>query len=268
MSEERKDDLLQSTALTSQSTTDIDGFADYDDCVEGEDNQFRPNIPIVKFTNFAKWVLRGSEEELPPSKEYIVTAVDRLHVKWFGASNPPEVKVLAPGEKFPNTKKLNEEAPIEEWVPGYNGELKGPYENQHQLCLLDPETLDRFRYPTGTAGGHIAVRDLVERTKWVRKFRGEDVYPVVRLRKATFPTRYDKQRQRPHFEVARWVSLGGEGGMTALPPTPPLALPPKSVKEAQDHFAGNQTKTEEQPSGVRVVEPPSLGEEIGDKIPF
>ena len=36
-------------------------------------------------------------------------------------------------------------------------------------------------YPTATIGGGIAVRELIDRILWMRRFKGNAVYPVVQL---------------------------------------------------------------------------------------
>jgi hypothetical protein len=98
-------------------------------------------------------------------------------------------------------------------------------------------TLDKFTYPTSTTGGHIAVGDISDRIKNMRRFRGEHVYPVITLSDTFMNTRFGG-RQRPHFKIVRWVSFRGEGGQVALPPPEPapqttsqLELPLKEVKE-------------------------------------
>jgi hypothetical protein len=65
-------------------------------------------------------------------------------------------------------------------------------------------------------------------------------------------TRYGG-RFRPHFEITRWVSLGGEGGQVeALPPSPP----PRPLQTAA------------QPEvPLKEVKEPSLAEDMGDEIP-
>ena len=67
--------------------------------------------------------------------------------------------------------------------------------------------MDRYTFPTGTVGGQIAVRELVDKTKWMRKLRGANVYPVTTLSDTFMPTRFGG-RQRPHFEIKRWISFG------------------------------------------------------------
>jgi hypothetical protein len=146
--------------------------------------------------------------------------------------------VLAPEERFPNIRQLNAEVPQSEWVKGPDGQMRGPWQAQHIVYLLNPETMDIYSFATGTVGGAIAVRDLRERTSWMRKLRGSGVYPVVTLSDVHMNTRYGG-RQRPHFKVQRFVALGGNGGAVAGPETKQLTAVPK----------------------------PTVGEEIGDELP-
>ena len=76
---------------------------------------------------------------------------------------------------------MNEAVPKSEWVDGPNGKPQGPWQSQYLVYLLNFETMDRYSFPTGTVGGGIAVRELVDKTKWIRRIRGEHVYPVKRF---------------------------------------------------------------------------------------
>jgi hypothetical protein len=99
----------------------------------------------------------------------------------------------------------------------------------------------RYTWPTGTTGGAICTRDIVDRVGWMRKFRGANVYPVVTLADVFMNTRFGG-RQRPHFNIVKWVSLDGGGALltpTELPalespPTAPPEVKPPSAKEATD----------------------------------
>jgi hypothetical protein len=91
--------------------------------------------------------------------------------------------------------------------------------------LLDLKTMDRFTFATGTTGGRIAIGELRDKLVWMRRVRGPNVYPVVTLGDVFMKTRYGG-RQRPHFQIVRWVRLGGEGAgeAAALPaPAQPVA---------------------------------------------
>jgi hypothetical protein len=214
-----------------------DGFEGFEDRVEGDDRPEGGSViqgTVVKFTNEATWVTRD-EEELPPDRELIATDIIRVVQKWINQL-PVETTVLEAGQKFPDLEALNEAAPKTEWAEGPDGKPRGPWQAQYIVHLLDPKTMDRFSYATGTTGGGIAVRDLRDKVQWMRRLRGQNIYPVVTLSDKFMKTRFGG-RQRPHFVIVRWIALGGDN-VTALP-APPL----------------------------REVESPKLAEDLNDEIP-
>jgi hypothetical protein len=220
----------------------LDGFWAFEDATEGGDSPANRLIQgqLVKFTNEAKWVARNGEE-LSSTLELVAVNVTRVVQKWKD-EQPIETIILAPGQRFPDLEKLNDAVPKSEWREGPDGKLRGPWQAQYLVYLLNAETVDRYTYVTATTGGGIAVRDLVDRTRWMRKVRGANVYAVVTLSDTFMPTRFGG-RQRPQFLVSRWVRLS-EGG-TMLPATeqPTLAAP-------------------------QAVESPTPKEEMSDDIPF
>jgi hypothetical protein len=194
------------------------------------------------------WVINDGDE-LPGDLELVVVDIARVVQKWRD-HQPVETRILAPGEKFPDIKKLNEETPKSEWVEGPDQQLRGPWQSQHVVYLLNPATMDKYSWPTGTVGGSICVRDIVDKTNWMRSFRGSRVYPVVTLSDKFMNTRFGG-RQRPDLIVKRWITLGGESGkVEALPTTAQPAL----EKPATD-------------VGARTVEEPSISEDMNDSIP-
>ena len=233
-----------------------DGFAGYEDRIEGDDRQQIGGVihgSIVKFTNTAEWMTRDGQE-LSPDLELVAVDIGRIVQKWEDQT-PIETIILEPGQKFPNIEELNETVPRSEWTDGPNGKPRGPWQAQHIVYLLNMTTMDRFSYPTGTTGGSIAVRELVDRVKWMRRFRGQHIFPVISLSDTHMKTRFGG-RQRPHFIIRRWVNLGPEG--KALPaPTPEL-----------ERFAAGPAK----PAEVATADPPTvdeptLGEQLNDFIP-
>jgi hypothetical protein len=230
--------------LPTTADAHIDGFEGYEDEVEGDERVLSRVIQgeLVKFTNEATWVPRDGEE-LSPDLELIVVDIGRVVQKWKDGQ-PIETITLAPGQKFPDVEKLNAEASQEEWEEGPDGRPHGPWQAQHMVYMLNPLTMDRYSYPTGTIGGAIAVSDLVDKVKWMRRYRGQHVYPIVTLSDTFMKTRWGG-RQRPHFEIKRWVTLGGGGN--ALPAADQPLLPDQGVQE---------------------VKPPTAKEVTGDEIGF
>jgi hypothetical protein len=236
--------------VTKTNLPPVDGFAGYEDRVEGDDEQQTGGVihgALLKFANEATWVTRDGDE-LPPDLELVAVDVGRVVQKWID-QRPVETIVLEPHQKFPDVQELNEKTPRDEWSEGPDGQPRGPWQSQHITYLLNIETMDRYSFPTGTVGGSIAVRELVDRTKWTRKFRGSNLYPVVTLGDVHMNTRFGG-RQRPCFVIKRWVNLGADD--KALPaPTENTPTQPARVE-----------------SGARTIEEPSLREQMNDDLPF
>ena len=95
-------------------------------------------------------MIRGSNTVLSPDTEYLVAGIDRFEVKWVDGR--PQRRQLKPGEKFRDVKKLNDAAPKSEWSEGPGGELRGPWENEYLVRLLNPVTMDRITFATKTGG--------------------------------------------------------------------------------------------------------------------
>jgi hypothetical protein len=187
----------------------VDGFDGFEDRHVGGDDEGRVagvGGDILKFSNEATWELRDGTQ-LPPELELIAVDILRIVVKWVD-QKPVEQRVLAPGERVPDIEALNAACPKSEWGVDFNNNPRGPWQFQYLVLLLDPKTMDKYRYPTSTAGGAIAIRELVDKCKWMRRYRGEHVYPVITLADKFMNTRFGG-RQRPHFVVVRWVALGG-----------------------------------------------------------
>src|SRR5215831_17112911 len=208
MSEEVKKELIES---------EPDGFDTY-----GEVDQRLIQGMQIKFTNEYTWVTKAGEE-MPTNEDFIASEVKRVEAKWTKDKNaPPQTRVLLPGEKFRDVKKLNEETPRDQWVEGPNGQLKGPYENQHYLYLLD-RLMKRYTYVASTIGGNIAVSELVQQVRDARFVYGPDTYAKVRLSDTWMKTSYSKDgRQRPHFIIVGYTRRRGGGGGGKLVELPDL----------------------------------------------
>jgi len=224
-----------SNDVVKKDPTSIDNFAGWDDGVEGDDRPQGAGIiqgNLIKFTNEAMWVTRDGDE-LSADLELVAVDVGRVVQKWSDGQ-PVETIILEPHQKFPDVEEMNEKVPKKEWVEGPDGNMRGPWQAQHILYLLDPKTMDKFTFPTGTVGGRIGIRELVDKTTWMRRLRGPNVYAVVLLSDTFMNTKWGG-RQRPHFKIVRWVSLGSEGGQVE-------ALPPPTSKERQPDLFANERR--------------------------
>jgi hypothetical protein len=226
-----------------------DGFSGYSDEVEGADGHSSDRgIPIIKYTNEAKWLF--GEELLPPDREYMVGKIGREMVKWIDGLPGEESYTLEPGQPFPDVAELNETVPKEEWHEDPSGRMVGPWVAQHVGYLLDVADMSKFRFPTSTVGGAICISAIVQKTNDKRRFE-PGAFPVVRLSNTYMKTRFGG-RQRPHFEVVRWISFD-DGA--------PVTLPSPSTQPQLDNFA-------EKAKGARIVAEPTLKQEMGDEVPM
>jgi hypothetical protein len=245
----RKGTVMSNNQLMKKEVAVVDNFEGWEDGVEGSDRPEGAGIiqgVLLKFTNEATWVTRD-DDELPSDLELVAVDVGRVVQKWEDG-RPVETIVLEPNQKFPDIEEMNEKIPREDWVEGPDGQLRGPWQAQHTLYLLDPETMDKYTFPTGTTGGGIAIRELRDKLVWIRRLRGQNVYPVVTLSDTFMKTRFGG-RQRPHFKIVKWTRLGGEGGEVAALPPPPTTPSPATA------------------SDLPSVQESSLAEELDDDLP-
>jgi hypothetical protein len=228
----------------------LDGFDGYEDRYEGNNEEYAGGIiqgALVKFTNEIEWVANG--EALPADLELVAVDVLRVVQRWKDKT-PIETIVLEPHQRIPDLDAMNEEIPKSEWVEDPSGKPRGPWQLQRLVYLLNSATMDRYTYVTGTTGGEIAIRELTDKTKWCRRFRGAHVHPVVTLSDCFMKTRFGG-RQRPNFVIKRWIDLSGDGRALPAPaentPKPPVL---------------------EQGMPERIVKEPNLAEQMNDELPF
>jgi hypothetical protein len=182
----------------------LDGFDTYGD----ELDQRLLQGTQIKFTNAYTWVTKAGEEMLA-DKEFIAVDVKRVEAKWPTDKNaPPQARVLLPSEQFRDLKQLNEETPRAEWRE-YNGQMKGPWENQHYLYLLD-QRIKRYTYVASTKGGNMAVSELVQQVKDARIIYGPDTSAKLRLSDTWMYS--PGGRQRPHFIITGYTIRRNGGG--------------------------------------------------------
>src|SRR6516225_3459743 len=259
----------------------VDGFAGYETRIEGSDQQQADNViqgSVVKFTNEANWVTRDGEE-LSPDLKLVAIDIGRVVQKWQDRQ-PVEKIVLEPGQKFPDLEELNDKTPPSEWTEGPDGNPRGPWQAQHIVYLLNLATMERYSFPTGTIGGVIAVRDLVEQTKLMRKFRGPQVYPVVTLSDTLMHTKFGR-RQRPRFLIKDWVNGSEEKALpapeqsrqlehfaaTEKPTNKPAGEPAEAAVEPERKTKTTKRGVTRFESSAPTVEPLTLKEELNDDLP-
>jgi len=226
----------------------LDGFEGYESGIEGKETQSQSDRGLsgvkLKFLN-GVW-LDPNEQEV--TAELVVLDVQRKVQKWLTDDGPTETIVLAPGARWPDIDAMNAECPQSEWREKF-GKMAGPWSGEHVVLLVDPATMEPYWWPSPvtTIGSAVCVRNLVSQVKLMRQFRGALVYAVVKLAHTFMNTAYGG-RERPHFDIMRWITFGASGSVLPAPNTPAL--------------------TKNIPLEVQTVEKPTAKEVTGDEIRF
>jgi hypothetical protein len=238
--------------MKKPSIVELDGFADHTDETEGDgetlDTSSRAIIgDRLKFVD-PRWTLGGADVT-----GMLATLVGTRNVvtKWGPDRKPLITQILAPGEKWPNFKAFNDECPRSEWRDEF-GTMKGPWSGQHCLYFID-ENGRRLTWPSPitTIGSCIAVNDIIKDVQVARKFRGQDVFAVVKLDHTNYSTKVG-MKQRPKLVIVRLVAFGSSGAST---------LPEPDARPAIDAARGA-------PADAQPVAPLTASEEIGDVVPY
>jgi hypothetical protein len=208
------DELKNSTSLITVG----DGLDGYTDAVEGDERPASQGLiqgTLVKFGNTAEWQTKDGEV-LDHDTRLIILDLKRAIIKWGADKKPEETRIIPPGQPFPDVAAMNEAIPKTQWRQGFNG-LEGPWQPQQCAVMLDPHTMEHFTFATSATGGFIAIRELADKVKAMRRYRGP-VSPIVTLDDAPMKTRYG-DRRRPYFTIVDWVRLNGgsEPQQAALP---------------------------------------------------
>jgi hypothetical protein len=234
----------------------VDGFQGFSDEVEGGDEQGANSRRIqgqqMKFSLDYRWINKDGDEL--PKRDLVTFNILRVAQHWSKdkTQGPIEDRVLEPHQPFPDFDKLNDAIPRSEWLEGLNGQPRGPW----HLYLLDMTSMDKYTYIANltTIGAWIAVRELADKVKWKRKFRGDNVYAVVKLSDTYMHTRFGG-RQRPHFDVVDWVTFGPDGEVKQLEA-------PTQQKLEQLRSGDSEQR------GVKSIAPITAKEAVNDEIQF
>jgi hypothetical protein len=199
-------------------------------------------------------------ETIEPSREMVVLGLKKVVQKFVGQKLVDTI-VVPDGEKMPDITAMNEAAPREQWGTDLNGNPVGPYVRVLVLKMLDVKTMDRFAFVTSSVGGAIAVGDLSDKTKIMRRLNGPGVAPVVSCSTTNFKTRFS-MRKRPDFRVLRWITLGDSGEGLPKPEPAKMLATPAAVPKASLPTIGKPV------AFGAPVERPTLKHEMGDDVPF
>lgn len=257
MSEDKKE--------IAKNLANVDGFDGAEDIgVEGEEEGQQSNSRVIQggrlgFTNDYTWVL-GENEPFNTAHDLVAVDTARVMQKWV-AKKPAGHIFIPADQKWPNLDDLNNACPKTEWGEDFNNRPQGPWQRQRVVYFVDLNTMEKFTWASGTVGADICIREFREKVHLARRYRGNKVFPVIRLADVYMHTRFGG-RQRPDLKIIRWIAFGPGG--TALP-----APNPEAGRLADGQSAAKSAATAELSAGVREVAPVTLAEQMGnDSVPW
>jgi cell division septation protein DedD len=263
----------------SEIEHDDDGLGSFDLSQLGQKVGAFGGATILKFVQGTFLTRDGVQIE--STREFLSLGLAKLVQKFVGKKLLDTI-LVGQHDNFPDIEAMNESAPKEEWSV-FNNKPQGPYSRCLVLKLLDMTTMDRFAFVTTSIGGGVGVGDLSDKTKLGRRLQGPNVSPVVSCRWKPFPNPFNPHNKRPHFEIVRWIMMGGDQALAkpaealrlesakAEVPTP---KPAEKVEAVSANTAPPTTTAtaasivpEAKPIGTPVAEP-TLQQEVDDKIIF
>src|ERR1700730_16116556 len=149
--------------------TIFDGF-------EFDDGEARSGSNYGKFDAAAMAHWHDRDGALKHLGLWIVANLFPELLKWSG-KKVVDLIVPTSGERLPDTDELNAEMPVSDWAEDFPGNPKGPWLRIDTIHLVDPETGAKLIVSNSTVGQRIAYQNLKERTQFMRRFRGENVFP-------------------------------------------------------------------------------------------
>ena len=265
MSEEQSKQVQVTQASQSQELDGFSGFVEYG----GGKRTFEGTK--IKFTTEATWIDASGQEITGP-----LVAVDVLRrVCWWIGGDLVKAEILAPKQAWPDISALNEQEPKENWRMAF-GKHVGPVQGEHVVLLVNFETMERYWWPSpiDTIGSAIAVHNLVDQVALMRKFRGQNVFPVVELSHTFMSTNYGG-RERPLLQVIDWKRFGPNGTAALPEPKPAPAVEasstPTTAAEAPAVAPEKQPESIPRDHGFPKAEkvmPPTTAEILNDEIPW
>jgi hypothetical protein len=259
MNTDGDDDKRNETNLPARAGDGFSGFDDDDDgggggAVASGDRVIQGEI--LKCTD-GVW---ASRDGLPPPKRPLLVLATATVLQLWQEERPVETIVKRPGEPLPDVDALNAKIPMKEWEEGLDGKPRPPWQKQWLVYFLNEETCEKFTFASGTIGARIAVDILRDSVVWMRKLKGQAVYPVVELANKPMKTRFG-QKLRPDLKIVGWRGFddGGETPKRIAPPAPAgsaTVIPPEEPAPKKKR------------GGITTVAKPPLREQLDDDIRY
>ena len=209
------------------------------------------------------------KDGLTPPDTLVAMGIARSARCWK-ARQPVHTIVETADQPLPNVDDLNAKIPAKEYEKGLDGKPRPPWQVQFVVYLMDPVSGSSWTFINSTTGARIAYERLTDKFRWMRRLRGDNIVPIVRLDARPMKTSFG-QKQRPEFTVLEWRDLGG-GSPGALQiehkaePVATTAAPEPAAKQAPAPATTKQKKAKTTTVG-KPVQPGTLQEELNDDLP-
>jgi hypothetical protein len=201
------------------------------------------------------------------------------------AGCPPEYLTWQPGEARPPRPHVAEA----DWPLNFNGQPEHPFKLTWYLHLVDADTGEFCTFWTNTTGGNVAVGNLSDQVKEMRRVRPNAV-PVIALQSREMPTQYGTTKPRPHFHILGWRAGPQDEPLQITAETPATKLeqfaaeapaeekPVEKKPVAEKPVAARttpkpnkrgvvRTDIKNKPIGGKPISEPTLEEILGDQLP-
>jgi hypothetical protein len=214
---------------TPNALTPVDGFSDTGDATAS---------PLRGIGFRFKEGKEGEEyiaySEPFPVKGRVFAAIDKAD-GWqkLAEGVPPEYLMRKPGQPRPPRPHVDEK----DWPIDLNGKPEHPWKLTQYLYLLDTATGEVSTFWSNTTGGKIAFAELADQVKLMRDMNpGKIPVALIALDRTMFQTGFGGKKARPLFRILGY--------------------------KLRDQLNPQNLLTDE------TKAPPTLAEEMGDKVPF
>jgi hypothetical protein len=162
---------------------------------------------------------------------------------------------------LPDIDDLNSQIPQAEWEVRFN-KPQPPWGLFFVIYLVNPETADTYTFVNNTVGASIAYERLETKFNMMRRMRGNDVRPLVRLDSRPMKVAaLGITKLRPEFIIVEWRDLGGHSE-----PQPAQLSRPND--KDPDGAAAKPPAEKPKATVGKPVAPLTSEEEMDDALPF
>jgi hypothetical protein len=183
-------------------------------------------------------------------------------VQCWKDQQPVDTIVETADEPLPDVDELNSPTPKKEWEKGLDGKPRPPWQVQFVVYLIDAATGSTWTFINSTTGARIAYERLTDKFRFMRRLRGDNIAPVIKLDAHPMKTSFG-QKMRPEFTVVEWRDLGNGGPTLQIE----HKAEPAAIETEPTVKPAPATTKQKKPKVGKPVKPVTLQEELNDDLP-